>query len=695
MGCRRNGLIGIAAAWGLGGCAADLSRVPFDSAEHRPAAERALSRWTTDAFVTFEDERAFRRYLRHLRAAGRARGDWWAFETGDREESSDGEAIVVTGSRVTPRNASITNVQEAGVDEGDIVKQIDHYLLILQDGRIFVVDTLAGAAGLALSDRVNVYREPDSDMWYDEMLVHGDRIVVTGYSYEDQVSELAVFRLSAQGRLRSEGVFHISSDDYYDRENYATRLVDGDLLVYTPINLTGLDIGARLRLPEVRRWRSGNAGRSGQALFAADEIHRPLVTSFEPAIHTISICPLGPERAGRDLRCRSTAILGPAYRRLYFSPEAAYLWLVPSSEDDSHLIDEAACRPGRPAPEDNVRGALYRIPHRGGDPGVVAVRGIYFDHFAMQERDGEFRALVNDVSVRCDYSALDESPPYQFTFFNTPISVFGGALRDANRAGYTPLPSPPMRGQLADRFTDDYLVFGALGERRYRPGRRDDPPLDTPVVAVPVRNPGGARVLTVPHGVIRAEQAGEDIVLTGYRGPDALSVSLIDLSGTPRVTSTHRFEDRYESEGRSHAFNGLVGPDGSGLIALPTVPLAADGERTSSWSRPSDIDFLSIDAAGRLRGAGRLDTAARERNWERGNQSGLDGEPDQDDIPGYSCEVSCVDWYGNSRPIFSEGRIFALVATELIEGRLENGRIVEVRRLDLARTRPGRQAEAR
>lgn len=34
------------------------------------------------------------------------------------------------------------------------------------------------------------------------------------------------------------------------------------------------------------------------------------------------------------------------------------------------------------------------------------------------------------------------------------------------------------------------------------------------------------------------------------------------------------------------------------------------------------------------------------------------------------------------------GRIFALSATELIEGRLEGGRIVEVRRLDFARARP-------
>ena len=43
-------------------------------------------------------------------------------------------------------NADITNNQMQGVDEGDIVKQIGHYLLVLQDGRIFVIDTRAAAA---------------------------------------------------------------------------------------------------------------------------------------------------------------------------------------------------------------------------------------------------------------------------------------------------------------------------------------------------------------------------------------------------------------------------------------------------------------------------------------------------------------------------------------------------------------------
>ena len=53
------------------------------------------------------------------------------------------------------------------------------------------------------------------------------------------------------------------------------------------------------------------------------------------------------------------------------------------------------------------------------------------------------------------------------------------------------------------------------------------------------------------------------------------------------------------------------------------------------------------------------------------------------DNPTYKCEVSCIDWYGNTRPIFYKQRIFALIGREFAEGRIEGGQVVELARLDL------------
>lgn len=48
------------------------------------------------------------------------------------------------------------------------------------------------------------------------------------------------------------------------------------------------------------------------------------------------------------------------------------------------------------------------------------------------------------------------------------------------------------------------------------------------------------------------------------------------------------------------------------------------------------------------------------------------------------CQASCVDWYGDARPIFLGPRIFALLGYELVEGRLEGRAIRERRRINFA-----------
>ena len=52
-----------------------------------------------------------------------------------------------------------------------------------------------------------------------------------------------------------------------------------------------------------------------------------------------------------------------------------------------------------------------------------------------------------------------------------------------------------------------------------------------------------------------------------------------------------------------------------------------------------------------------------------------------------ACRASCVDWYGNSRPLFVRGRIMAMLGYELVEGTLKEGRMQEMRRVNYS---PGR-----
>jgi hypothetical protein len=55
-----------------------------------------------------------------------------------------------------------------------------------------------------------------------------------------------------------------------------------------------------------------------------------------------------------------------------------------------------------------------------------------------------------------------------------------------------------------------------------------------------------------------------------------------------------------------------------------------------------------------------------------------------------NCVASCVDWYGNARPIFYGGRVFALLGYELVEGQIAFDRITEVGRTNFFAGQPSR-----
>ena len=686
--------------------------------EQRQAAEAALARFTNPTLTRFESDEEFRRYLGAVLSAGRARGQWWAssgaiqFAQAGQSDTvqpicpdddpncaappvqneADDSGIVVTGSRISargraaaparagspgsrPSNGDITNNQMEGVDEGDIVKQIGQYLLVLQDGRIFVIDTRArNGRRLALSDRMNVYRDRTASMWYDEMLVFGDRILITGYSYAQQATELSVFRLDmASGRLNRQGVFYMSSNDYYSSTNYASRLVGDRLVVYTPFSVYAMT-RPNFRWPMVRRWVDGEdrlaADRRSRPLFDAGQIYRPVRGGGDlPTVHTVSVCPLGEVAPGRDLECHSTAFVGPSQAQWYVTEQDAYLW---TNDNNYAAAREGACgAPLRFDAADYTSAVLFRVPVNGAAPSVAATRGVPPDQFSLDARNGHFRALLRGRAVACR-GGLAES---QLAFLDLPLSRFARTLAEVGGERYTAMPRVKS-DNIANRFTEDYLVYGSIGMTRRGFAENSMPP----AYAVPVAHPADVRAIPVRHTVIRAEQAGNNIVVTGYRDQNGLIVTLIDLDGQPRIASQVQLAQRFEGEGRSHAFNSLIEEDGSGVMGLPTIAREGWSSRAPWRSSASDLSYLTVDSRGRLRPVGEL-----ERRFEYSNE-GSGG------VAGYTCEVSCIDWYGNSRPIFTDGRVFGLTGTELIEGRIYAGEIHEVQRLNIALSTPPRLA---
>ena len=681
-----------------------------------PFQDKKLKALTSSGLETFRSDGELVRWLKRLEAVRDERdGDWLgssrqpqmpgeqpiliaaamiqeeAVCTNPEEcpEESGTQEIVTTGTRIASA-PNVTNVQSAGVDEGDIIKQIGDFLITLQDGRLFVVNVKT----MKLTDRIDVYRKDADDMsigadWYDEMLVQDDHIIVTAYSYEEDATELSIFALDQkEGTISSQGVFLISSDDYYDVSNYASRIIGDKLVLYAPYGVDPDDIDLEddgWKKPYVRRWQPSDARdetqKTGKPLFGGNDIFKPLLPTRYPTIHTISICPLGGYKAGKDLDCTTTGILGPSAAAMYVNADNIYLWNSLNSEIEGNgWLDECTVDElGRyPAHDQVAQGALYKLSVRGGDVGVVGIRGGLYDQYSMDEYRGRFRALSPRQDIKCAYSSSwEDGWTEHVALLDIPLSRFGAQFNPAPERSYTQIPAPTSGDLVQNRFSGDWLTYGSKGQYWGMPEDEEQfaKAVGNYAVIVPLSSPESARKIPIGHSVQRLELVGNDVVLNGYRDAAGLFVTFLKMDGTPRISDQIFLKSRYETENRSHAFNSFADDKGGSIMGIPTSSSEDDADWRWWRSDRSDLSFVTVTPDGKLADAGALIGKT---------------EKESDVHEDYECDVSCTDWYGNARPIFTDGRIFGLMDTSLIEAQLTDGKISEKTRVDMTVPIPGR-----
>ncbi|MFL6468521.1 MAG: hypothetical protein ACJ72Z_11245, partial [Pyrinomonadaceae bacterium] len=163
---------------------------------------------------------------------------------------------------------------------------------------------------------------------------------------------------------------------------------------------------------------------------------------------------------------------------------------------------------------------------------------------------------------------------------------------------------------------------------------------------------------------------GNDAVVVGTNGDD-LYFSPIRLGNSPRVMESYARKNASQGELRSHGFfYKSAGPD-SGLLGLPIARQGRSGYRHLIEDSAAII-FLRNDSLD-LNEIGELDARS---------SSNKD-----------NCKASCVDWYGNARPLFIRDRVFALLGYELVEANVSGNRIVETRRINYSPGYQKRSAE--
>lgn len=555
--------------------------------------------------------------------------------------------VVVTGSRVAE---SITNTQEASVDEGGIVKAQGDILVILRRGRLFTVSIAGG--GMRPVDHIDAFPPGGGDGWYDEMLLIDGRVIVIGYSYEADGTEVNRFKLSKDGKLTFEDSYHLRSDDYYSSENYATRLIGTKLILYAPQPLWGWDEDPLEVLPGMRKW----SGRGEQAkfkrtaratrIFVAPDLRRDPVDRVD-TLHTVTTCDL----AAVELDCASMGVMGPESRSFYVSSNAVYLWVGESWDDD---------RKGGRSPSQ-----LYRIPLREGRPAAVGVRGGPINQFSFREdaREGVLNVLVRSEASG-DAMWRSEFSEGALALIRIPIRRFGDGSSDVAASRYRWLPFSKEADRVTNRFVGDYLLYGEGGG--WFGGEGDD--VGGRLWAAPLGG-GAITTLRAPQAVDRIEITGRDALVIGPGRQDDLLFQTVELTAgsAPSLGDRYSYKDASEGETRSHAFFYSPAPGAaygdSGLLALPVARAARPAYRQLFEASAAMVYLRRSDR--RLSPLGEL-------------AAGTEGFADD------ACKASCTDWYGNARPIFLGGRAFALLGYELVEGQVTERSIRETGRVSFA-----------
>lgn len=563
------------------------------------------------------------------------------------------EAAVVSSPLAESR--SVTNDQVAGVDEGGIVKRHGDHLVILHRGRIFTVDI--GRGKLRRVDMMDASGPllGGDGTWYDELLVSGDKVIVIGYSYHRDGLEIGVFHISTSGKLRYLDTYNLRSNDYYSSRNYSSRLIGSRLVLYSPVPVHADTAEPLALLPSLRRWKPSSASPGkgsrdhGEFRPVAMELHayRP-AGRVEPVsletMHAITSCDL----AGPELRCEATLFFGGYVSSLFVSRDAAYLASTFDYAADSTPGDSTRA----PAQQAFL---LCRLGFDDGPPAALRIAGIPIDQFSFLERDGELDVLLRSKGYG-DRMWSAEIPGAGLALLRLPLARFGDGASEAPRDAYTPLPEPMSVLPLLDRFVAGHLLY-ADGDPWSRPDTAG-----ATLFVVPLST-GKATRLELRHGVSRIDALGRDAVVIGSDTAD-LYFTAVRLGDSPALAQKYTLSDASEGETRSHGFYYRP-DDNAGDAGIFGLPVAGAGH--AGWEGLYDVSSAVLfvrNEGGAFRPLGRLDAHA-----EQGDDA---------------CEASCVDWYGNARPLFVDDRIFALLGYELVEGELRDGGIVEKRRISFA-----------
>lgn len=569
-----------------------------------------------------------------------------------------GASAGASSDSAAPKNETITNNQEAGVDEGGIVKNIGDALVVLRKGRLYAVSVAqAGAPQQTDSIPVAASDALNTGVWYDEMLVRGDRLYVIGYRYSVKVAadpatalgagsgtgadysygqgatEVASFRL-ANGKIERLKTLFIESNDYFSGSNYASRMIDGKLVFYMPHGTWSRSGGDRhLHIPHFFTPNADGTFSEGAPIFTPTDVYVPLDVPSGPTFHTVVKCELPDDGS---FTCNARALLSGYGREHYVTPGAVFLWSLPRAymfrfEDLSVVAHKAAAQP---RDQFSFKLDASNVLHMVGTAWTAP----------KKPSSGSSGSLVGDDTSSPPSTPTPVPAAPRLVVESLPIADFDvfGEQSLENKERTVTVDTSNSAYITKNRFVGQSLFLGVTTYDNAPYGNAPSQPSGR-IVRFDLAS-GETTTRDIAGSVVRIETLGDTRAFVAVQSTNALDLESLPLSGALTPLGKAHLDGLSQGESRSQGFFFKPASDGGGAFGLPVMN---DQSGSYGWygSGISNIGFWSVAPGGALSGLGVVSSS---------KEVGV-------------CETSCTDWYGNTRPIFLGERAFALMGSELAE----------------------------
>jgi len=581
-----------------------------------PTAAPKVKILSNSKLASFASEAEFQEYMANLSktmVTNRKNNPTIAYSKGS-EPASEGS------------NSEITNNQEQGVDEGGIVKNIGDYLVVLHKGRLSAVTTANNE--LKETDAIPVARstELQKNVWYDELLVKGDHLYVVGYRYHTDTpsteeaepckktyngaTEINSYSLK-DGKFQRLQTRFLESADYYSSENYASRMIDGHLVFYMPqpaFTYCAKGDQAQVHLPQELNYDTRAGFSPIKSLFSGTEVYKNIeVIEREALFHSIVNCGL-PEDGTLD--CKAKAVLGDYSRKKYVTKDSVYLATAKK---------------------------IYALGLKDLNVRAHGSLGAPVNQFSFKEMDNDLYVISEYFGRSDSEGSTSSGNSCSIRLLKLPLVQFDAAGDHDVSATSSELYKDTYCSISQNRFVGRYALVG-----RYL----DNSEMQEVIVVNTDNNT--KRIQSVGGYLGRIEVLSDEMAfITIRRGDGSLEVSSLRLDNPELKLSSLKLGKSAEGESRSHGFFQKTQDDGGHLIGLPVLSLRADDN--AWWGHGlSNVAFIQLASNETFK---LLGTA----------ESGKDPSV---------CQSSCIDWYGNTRPIFLGNRLFALMGHEIAEVKL-------------------------